>query len=169
MTIIILVTIFSILTLGAAGAVEDSFSVDLSMPQTVISRTEPIYVQWMVKNDGGNALPLFKIANPVSVKWLVSYRLWLTSIHVNGRAVDSTIAGTLSDRAGTLSTSAREGVPPHSEVCIWEMNLRSIFGSRIPSTLAPGLYRVSVDGSWEEVTTEGQTTRFWAQIYFMVR
>lgn len=152
-TIIMLVTIFSVLTVGLAGAVDDNFSIDLNLPNTTVLSTGPIYAQWMIKNNGVTEIPLYEQISPTKLAARITYRLWIEGVSVN-----EFMLGSLNPIPTGFSV-----ILPHSTVSLWEMDLRNVFGSQIPSKLPVGLYRISVDGSWKGIAN------FWAQAYFVVK
>jgi len=151
--ITMLVAIFSVLTVGFADAVDDSYIVELNLPNTTVLSTGPIYVQWIVKNSGANSIPLYEQISPTQSVPRITYRLW-----IEGSTVSKTVSGSL-DPIPTKFTV----ILPHSTMSLWEMDLRNVFSGQLSATLPVGLYRISVEGSWKGAAN------FWAQAYFVVK
>lgn len=137
---------------GAASAATDTFAVELHTIQSVIKPNDPIHVQVMVNNMGENALPLFIQRDAHLTQPRVTYRLSLTSLS-DGNVDASTY--------GPLVPGFNE-VQPHSQRSLWTINIKRTLAILLPSQLSPGLYRVSIDGTWEGVTS------YWAEAYFSI-
>lgn len=153
LTIVMLITIFSVLTVGFAIAVDDNYIVDLNLPNTTVLSTGPIYVQWIVRNNGTDTIPLYEQISPTQSVPRITYRVW-----IEGTSISKSVSGTLDPVPTKISS-----ILPHSAMSLWEMDLRTVFIGQLPSTLPAGLYKISVDGSWKGLSN------FWAQAYFVVK
>lgn len=146
-------SVFAIIFVCAvASAATDTFAVELHTIQGVLKPNDPIHMQVMVNNMGENALPLFIQRDSHLTQPRITYALKLESLSDN--TVDASTFGPLVPKFGE--------VPPHSQVSIMTVDIKQTMAVLLPPQLNPGLYRVSINGTWEGIAS------YWAEAYFSI-
>jgi hypothetical protein len=124
------------------------------------SQVEPIYVNWMVENNGDNALPLTNIQ--ISAKQHKPRMLYVLQLRsVSNNAVN---APTDAFMSGDIAS-----VYAHSTKALKTFDLRAMFASDLAKG-GPGLYRITIAGSWilGEASSAYQKFTFSSDAYFYV-